>query len=293
MSGSESSFIHNTTTTSEPPPSRRHRSRALLYIIFAVSLISNVVLAVIFGIHTLKPRLSHQRNTDASSVKLDHVGSNADVCFTCGQLGPLVESQDTPYDVIRTSGHHICCQRNKVDVTEMFKKMIVDEFSRRTSGSDQLDSHAIKKGNRDVIHSGSTGAHLVMVPIKGSPPAWTAHDDYHVTFCANVACDNGTIWVRDAGIYLVYSHITLNVTRGSTYTIFTHRMHLTRRNMPPKQLLMSKTSFTRTASPQRNSFLSAVLKLEERDAIGVYIPDQNTDLVEKGGFSNYMGIFKL
>ncbi|XP_048258144.1 uncharacterized protein LOC124127145 [Haliotis rufescens] len=160
-------------------------------------------------------------------------------------------------------------------------------------GSDQLDPHAIKTGNRDVIHSGSTGAHLVMVPIKGSPPAWTAHDDYHVTFCANVACDNGTIWVRDAGIYLVYSHITLNVTRGSTYTIFTHRMHLTRRNMPPKQLLMSKTSFTRTASPKRNSFLSAVLKLEERDAIGVYIPDQNTDLVEKGGFSNFMGIFKL
>ncbi|XP_071084389.1 uncharacterized protein [Haliotis cracherodii] len=294
MSGSESSLIRNTTTTSEPPPSRRHRSRALLYILVAVSLIFNVVLAVIFGIQTLKPRLFHQKNTDASSVQLDHVRSNADVCFTCGQLGPLVEAQDTLYDVIRTSAHHLCCQRKNVDVTEMFKKMIVDEFSGRTSGSDQLDSDSVVKGNRDNTHSGSTGAHLVMVPIKGSPPAWTAHDDYHMSFCANVACDNGTIRVRDAGAYLVYSHITFNVTRGSTYTIFTHTMHLTRRNMPPKQLLlMSKTSFSRTASPQRNSFLYAVLKLEERDAIGVYIPDQNADLVEKGRFSNYMGIFKL
>ncbi|XP_046559945.1 uncharacterized protein LOC124268964 [Haliotis rubra] len=284
MSGSESTFIPNHTTPLETPPSRRRSPRCLFYVVFAFSVSVNVALAVLFSVHMQNPGSFHQKKSDVSSGQLDHGGH--DMCFTCDQFGPMVESLDT--NIIRTSSHQLCCQRSNTEVREAFKKMIIDELNRRIAGSDQLNSPAMLNVFYETINIGSTGAHLDMVPIKGSKPAWTIYDDYSMSYCANVVCDNGTIRVPGAGRYLVYSHITLNVTRD---TIFTHRIHRNGENTVP--LLISKVSITGTDSPRRTSFLSAVLKLKEHDVISVYILDEYYDLVEKSRFSNYLGLFRL
>ncbi|XP_067670458.1 tumor necrosis factor ligand superfamily member 6-like [Haliotis asinina] len=282
MSASEYTVVHNHMTTLETPLLRRRCPGCSFYLVFAFSAAVNALLAVLIIVNMLQPGSFH---SNASSGQLDQ--GVHDVCFACDQVGLEVESLDMY--IIRTSSYPLCCQRSNIDVRETFTKVITDEFKRRIAGSGELNSPAMLKVFYETINAGFTGAHLDMVPGKGSKPAWTTHDDYRMSYCASVLSDNGKITVPDKGRYVVYSHVTFNVTRDSRDTMFTHRIHRNGKNAP---LLLRKASVTGVSS-RRTSFLSAVLKLDKHDVISVNIPDDDCDLVDNDMFSNYVGLFRL
>ncbi|XP_046559939.1 uncharacterized protein LOC124268958 [Haliotis rubra] len=128
-------------TTSCPSPSRQRRHPGgLFYAIITVSLTGNILLVVVVTAQTLRTSRDSLKNSAGGfSHSLSHVDT-AEVCFTCDQLGPLIESKDTLYGVIRlSSGHTFCCQRQNNGITKVFKKIVSDEYLRRLTGREPSD----------------------------------------------------------------------------------------------------------------------------------------------------------
>ncbi|XP_046574298.1 uncharacterized protein LOC124282367 [Haliotis rubra] len=300
MSEPESTFLSIEPATSPTPPPHQGRRRpgVLLYAIIGLSLTANVVLIVVVAVHEfMKPREHHPRTEGLPALSNRKQAAADQICLTCDQLGPLVESKDTLYDVIRLpSGHALCCQRQKNDVTTLFQKIISDEYYRRSTGREPGD---LLKGLREEIWSRpreSTWAHRYLVPDRDSPPTWTTSDPYNTSFCSNVECDGDKVVVAAAGLYLVYSHITFTTLPTSSDTPFLHMIRRQNPNLPglgEKSILMSKTSFRLTVTPQQTSFLSAIVKLRKQDRLHVVVSNNYYDLVEKRRFSNYFGVIKM
>ncbi|XP_048258226.1 uncharacterized protein LOC124124804 isoform X3 [Haliotis rufescens] len=264
MSEPESTLLPLDTTSPSSPSRQRRRPGVLFYTVITVSLTANVLLVVAVTVKTMMAsRDSHKVSGEGFLNSLSHVDTAAQVYFTCDHLGPLIESKDTLYDVIRlSSGHTFCCQRQNNDVTKLFRKIVSDEYLRR---------------------------------LTDSPPSWTSSDIYNTSFCFNVVCGDGGIVVPAAGIYLVYSHLTFTTQPASEDT-FIHVIQRRNRNLPglgQKPVLFSKTSLTWTAPAQQTSFLSAVVKLRREDIIRVTMSENYNDLVEMRKLSNYFGVIKM
>ncbi|XP_048258234.1 uncharacterized protein LOC125371677 isoform X3 [Haliotis rufescens] len=264
MSEPESTLLPFDTTSPSSPSRQRRRPGVLFYTIITVSLTANVLLVVAVTVQTIMAsRDTHKVSVEGFSNSLSHVDTAAQVCFACNHLGPLIESKDTLYDVIRlSSGHTFCCQRQNNDITKLFGKIVSDEYLRR---------------------------------LTDSPPSWTSSDIYNTSYCFNVVCGDGGIVVPAAGIYLVYSHLTFTTQPASEDTVI-HVIQRRNRNLPgvgEKPVLFSKTSLTWTASAQQTSFLSAVVKLRREDIIRVTMSENYNDLVEMRKLSNYFGVIKM
>ncbi|XP_067668494.1 uncharacterized protein [Haliotis asinina] len=299
MSEPDSTFLSvEPTTSSTPPPQNGRCCRGVLYVLIAVSLTANVVLIVVVAARQfLKPREHHLGTEGLPTLSNRKQGIADHICLTCDQLGPLVESKDTLYDVIRlSSGHALCCQRQKNDITTLFQKIISDEYYRRTTGRDPEE---LIKGVREKtwnIPMESTWAHRYLVPHIDSLPTWTTSDPYNTSFCFNVECDGKKVIVAEQGMYLVYSHITFISLPTPSDTPFLHMIQRKNPNLPglgETPILMSKTSFPWTVAPQQTSFLSAIVKLRKQDRLHVEVSNNYYDLVEKGRFSNYFGVMKM
>ncbi|XP_046344429.1 uncharacterized protein LOC124125200 [Haliotis rufescens] len=300
MAEPDSTFISTDTATSPPPPSqqRRRRTNVLFYAVVAISLTANVILVVVVTFHMLiKQRGHHHKSEGLSSMSNHQLGFADPLCLTCDQLGPLVESQDTIYDVIRLPlGHTLCCQKQRNDVTKLFHKIIGDEYYRRSTGREPV---GLTRGMNEQIWSRpreSTWAHRYMVPHTDSPPAWTTSDPYNTSFCSNVECNGTDIVVSAGGLYLVYSHITFITSPAPSDTPFLHMIQRQNPNLPGlgvKPILLSKTSFRWTVAPQQTSFLSAIVKLRRQDRLHVKMSENYYDLVEKRMLSNFFGVMKV
>ncbi|XP_067668676.1 uncharacterized protein [Haliotis asinina] len=282
-------------TKSSPSLSRQRRHPGgLFYAVITVSLTGNILLVVVITAQTIRTSRDSFKNTAGTFSNSLGYDDTAQVCFTCDELGPLIESKDTLYDVIRlSSGLTFCCQRQNNDVTRVFKKIVSDEYLRRLTGREPSDKGL--RGHGLNVNKGSTGAHLYMVPQPDSPPLWTSRDIYNTSFCSNVVCDKGDIVVPVAGTYLVYSHITFN-TPPATEDSFMHAIQRRNRNLPglgEKPVLFSKTSLTWTAAPQQTSFLFAIVKLRREDHIRVTMSENVFDVVEMRTLSNYFGVIKM
>ncbi|XP_048258232.1 uncharacterized protein LOC125371677 isoform X1 [Haliotis rufescens] len=296
MSEPESTLLPFDTTSPSSPSRQRRRPGVLFYTIITVSLTANVLLVVAVTVQTIMAsRDTHKVSVEGFSNSLSHVDTAAQVCFACNHLGPLIESKDTLYDVIRlSSGHTFCCQRQNNDITKLFGKIVSDEYLRRLTGREPPKSDRDRRHGLN-INKGSTGAHLYMVPQADSPPSWTSSDIYNTSYCFNVVCGDGGIVVPAAGIYLVYSHLTFTTQPASEDTVI-HVIQRRNRNLPgvgEKPVLFSKTSLTWTASAQQTSFLSAVVKLRREDIIRVTMSENYNDLVEMRKLSNYFGVIKM